>query len=113
MTENSMIERVEVLERQNRRMWRIGAGVIFVAGAMLLMGQAPAARTIVDGWGHAEVDPSQCEWEGWRGSLSSKRYVRDFVERWQRERTSIPLCLQFWFGFEDRGWRTNTRGSHG
>ncbi|SRR5213594_531807 len=46
MTENSMIERVEVLERQNRRMWRIGAGVIFVAGAMLLMGQAPAARTI-------------------------------------------------------------------
>lgn len=42
----SLIERVEKVEKQNRRLKQIGLGVAVLAGAVLLMGQARSNRTI-------------------------------------------------------------------
>ena len=41
-----MIERLEKLERQNRRMKQAGAAVLVLAAAVLLMGQASPNRTV-------------------------------------------------------------------
>ena len=39
-------DRIEKLERQNRRMKQAGTIALVLAGAVLLMGQAPATRTV-------------------------------------------------------------------
>lgn len=41
-----LTERVEKLERQNRRVKQAGAAVLILAAALVLMGQAPATRTV-------------------------------------------------------------------
>lgn len=43
-SQDSLLARVEKLERQNRRMKLIGFGSLIVAGAILLMGQAQPVR---------------------------------------------------------------------
>ena len=45
-TEQSIIERLETLERQNRRMKRIGAGVILTVASLLLMAQTAPTRIV-------------------------------------------------------------------
>ena len=42
----SLIERVERLEKQNRRMKQVGAAALLLAGALFLMGQAAPKRTV-------------------------------------------------------------------
>lgn len=44
---SALVRRVEKLERQNRRLKLLGAGVLLLAGSVLVMGQAPSNRTIV------------------------------------------------------------------
>ena len=42
----AVVERLEKLERQNRRLKQVGAVALILAAAVLLMGQAPATRTV-------------------------------------------------------------------
>jgi len=42
----AMMNRLERLEKQNRRFKQVGALAMIVAGSVLLMGQAPASRTV-------------------------------------------------------------------
>ena len=42
----AVVARLEKLERQNRRMKQAGAVALILAAAVLLMGQAPATRTV-------------------------------------------------------------------
>ena len=42
----TVVERLEKLERQNRRMKQVGAAVLVLVAAMLLMGQASPNRTV-------------------------------------------------------------------
>ena len=39
-------QRIKKLENQNRRMKRVGAAVLILSASVLLMGQAPASRTV-------------------------------------------------------------------
>ncbi len=42
----AVMNRLEQLEKQNRRFKQIGALALILAGSVLLMGQAPATRTV-------------------------------------------------------------------
>ena len=41
-----LMERLEKLEKQNRRLKQVGAVALVLAASILLMGQAPARRTV-------------------------------------------------------------------
>ncbi|MBI3895033.1 MAG: hypothetical protein HY313_03790 [Acidobacteria bacterium] len=42
----AIVERLEKLEKQNRRMMQAGALILVVAASVLLMGQAPSYRVV-------------------------------------------------------------------
>jgi hypothetical protein len=80
--DQSIIQRLEALERQNRRIKGVGAAVIAIAASLLLMGQARPPRRIeanqfvlVDSNGKA-----RSMWTVESGGLNAGRAALDFYD---------------------------------
>ena len=100
----AVVERLEKLERQNRRMKQVGAVALIIAAAVLLMGQASPNRT---------VEANEFVLQDESGAVHGRFGLVDTVDGWRPERPSGTGHYAAFLEFEDGTPATLTYNGYG